>query len=636
MVMPESKAYYCERCGYKGHVKDNCCNPYPDQKCLFCQRPGHVFQDCVRRDEPRIREMLSSLPPRQSDPLVKKDEPNHNMSNTISTFKRRREALDQSQQATNSFITNLVNATTHKETQDIVPVRPHELVHIMDGVLSWEPGDDCNLWGKDLTETVKAMKMYHLSEGVNFFRIFFAVHRLEAGFTIHCAHPGCKGNALIITPEFQNVNVSTRSGYPRDQPEHAVFLASSCSHSDFSFEWRRSRVEEGDLTPLYLLQAAHANPIFHQFTELKAGITTRDLDLEYDAMLELEKQRQALDAEQQKVAEASTKLRLQEAVFKRHAELLGSPMDWKAPTPVTNKFLTSSSPLTPRKRQWGDSSMADVSSPRHDCRFESGGQSSPKRPRFEDPRPPHQYAGSTPQSFSQPADQSSGTVSEYPTTTPRSFDNAHQYAASEADRDVNGTDTYSRPRGDRGGGGQQRGGRNDRGGRTDRGGRNDRGGGRRGGQSSYQGGQNYPRGEQRHQQGGQSFQQTEQSYQKTDQHYQQGGQDTQDQQHGKDNHGQRTEKKENKKKNQKKKGEKEDNKKNDKKDKHKKDNKSKAKQAEQGEQDSRQGDGRGDGHGDFWENYARNSAGDSNGGPSGPSGPSAQRPTDEDEDGYIE
>jgi hypothetical protein len=395
MVMPEIKDNYCDRCGYKGHVSKNCCNPYPDQKCLFCQRPGHVFQDCVRREEPRIREMLASLPARQSDPIVKKDEPSQNMSNTISTFKRRREALDQSQQATNSFIANLVNATTHKETQDIVPVRSHELVHIMDGVLAWEQGDDCNLWGKDLTETVKAMKMYHLSEGVNFFRIFFAIHRLEAGFNIYCAHAGCRGNALIITPEFQTVNVSTRSGYPRDQPEHAVFLASSCSHSDFSFEWRRSRIEEGDLTPLYLLQAAHSNPIFHQFTELKAGITTRDLDLEYDAMLEMDKQRQALDAEQQKFAEASTKLRLQEAVFKRHAELLGSPMDWKAPTPVTNKFLTPTSPFSPRKRAWGDTVMADAPFTRYDRRFDTGVDSSPKRARFDEPRPAHQHDDNT-------------------------------------------------------------------------------------------------------------------------------------------------------------------------------------------------------------------------------------------------
>jgi hypothetical protein len=218
--------------------------------------------------------MLASLPSRQSDLLVKKEEPSLNMSNTISTFKRRREALDQSQQAANSFIANLVNATTQKETQDVVPVRPHELVHIMDGILAWEQGDNCTLWGQDLTETVKAMRMYHLSEGVNFFRIFFAIHRLEAGFTINCAHAGCRGNALIITPEFQNVNVSTRSGYPRDQPEHAVFLVSSCSHSDFAFEWTRSRIEEGDLTPLYLLQAAHFNPIFNQFTQLKAGIST--------------------------------------------------------------------------------------------------------------------------------------------------------------------------------------------------------------------------------------------------------------------------------------------------------------------------------------------------------------------------
>lgn len=573
--------------------------------------------------------MLSALPPRLSDPVAKKDKPNQNMSNAISSFKRRREALDQSQQATNDFIANLVNATTQRETQDVVPVRPHELVHIMDGVLSWDPGDDCNLWGKDLTETVKAMKMYHLSEGVNFFRIFFAVHRLEAGFTIHCAHPGCKGNALIITPEFQNVNVSTRSGYPRDQPEHAVFLASSCSHLSFSFEWRRSRIEEGDLTPLYLLQAAHANPIFHQFTELKAGITTRDLDLEYDAMLELEKQRQALDAEQQKVSKASTKLRLQEAVFKRHAELLGSPMDWKAPTPITKRFYPTT-PLTPRKRPLLDTAMDDAASPRNDRRFDCGSQPTPKRTRFEDPRPAHQYSDSTPQSFSQPADQSSGTASEYPTTTPRFFDNATQYVASEADIDVSEMNTYNGSRADRGGGSQHRGGRNDRGGRNYRGGRNDRGGGGRGGQNYQQGGQNYPRGGQRHQQGGQGYQQTEQNYQQTDQHYQQGGQDTQDQRHEKDSHDQ---------KDKKQKGEKKGNKKNNNKDKQKKDNNSKPKKAKRGKQDSGQGGGRGDGQGDFWENYARNSAGNSNSGPSGPSGtsdPSAGRTAVDDDDGYIE
>jgi hypothetical protein len=401
MVMPESKDYRCDRCGYKGHVSKDCCNPYPDQKCLFCQRPGHAFQDCVRRDEPRVREMLASLPARQSHPVVKKNEPSQNMSNTITTFKRRREVLDQSQQAANSFIANLVNATSNKETQDIVPVQSHELVHIMDGVLAWEQGDDCTLWGQDLTETVKAMRMYHLSEGVNFFRIFFAIHRLEAGFNINCAYTGCRGNALIITPEFQTVNVSTRSGYPRDQPEHAVFLVSSCSHSEFSFEWRRSRIEEGDLTPLYLLQAAHSNPIFNQFTQLKAGIATRDLDLEYDATLELEKQRQVLDAEQEKIADASTKLRIQELVFRRHAELLGSPMDWKAPTPITNKFLPPSppfSPYSPRKRPWGDIVMRDPPVRGHDRRPTLEDQSSPKRAKHEESRPAQQYPDTTRQS----------------------------------------------------------------------------------------------------------------------------------------------------------------------------------------------------------------------------------------------
>lgn len=268
----------------------------------------------------------------------------------------------------------------------------------MYGVLAWQQGDYCALWGQDLTETVEAMRMYHLSEGVNFFRIFFAIHRLEAGFNINCAHTGCKGNALIITPEFQTVNVSTRSGYPRDQPEHAVFLASSCSHSDFSFEWRRSRIEEGDLTPLYLLQAAHANPIFNQFTQLKAGIATRDLGLEYDAMLELEKQRQALDAAQEKIADASTKLRLQESVFRRHAELLGSPMDWKAPTPITNKFLPPSSPFSPyspRKRPWGDVVMADPSIRGHDRRPTLEDQRFPKRTRYEETRPDQQYPDTT-------------------------------------------------------------------------------------------------------------------------------------------------------------------------------------------------------------------------------------------------
>lgn len=336
MVMAATKANKCDRCGYKGHISDNCCNPYPDVKCLFCQLPGHAFQDCVRRNEPHIHEILASLPSNQPSSAVKKDEPNHVMSNTISTFKRRREALDQSQKACNDFIANLVNATSQKESQDVIPVRNKELVNIMDGVLNWKPGADCNLWGKDLTETVKAMGLYHKAEGLSFFRIAYAIHRLEAGFNISCAHLGCKGSAVIITPEFQPVNVSTRSGYPRDQAEHAVFLATNCPHSFFAFEWRRSRVEEGDLTSLYLLQAAHSNPILNQYTELKAGITTRDLDLEYDAMLETEKRRHALDAEQQKIAETSKRLELRELEFKRQGELLGSPMDFKMNTPVTS------------------------------------------------------------------------------------------------------------------------------------------------------------------------------------------------------------------------------------------------------------------------------------------------------------
>ncbi|CAD0112823.1 unnamed protein product [Aureobasidium uvarum] len=179
----------------------------------------------------------------------------------------------------------------------------------------WQPGEDCNFWGKDLTETIKAMRMYHVAEGATFFRIAYAIHRLEAGFNICCACQGCKGNARIITPEFQPVNVFTRSGYPRDQAEHAVFLASSCCHEFTAFQWRRSRVEEGDLTSLYLLQQAHSNPILNQFTQLKAGITTRDLDLEYDAMLELERQRQAFDAEQKKFLDESRKLEYKEAAL---------------------------------------------------------------------------------------------------------------------------------------------------------------------------------------------------------------------------------------------------------------------------------------------------------------------------------
>jgi hypothetical protein len=409
--------------------------------------------------------MLASLPARQSNPVVKKDEPSQNMSNIISTFKRRREALDQSQQAANSFIANLVNATSNRETQDIVPVRPHELVHIMDGVLAWEQGDNCTLWGQDLTETVKAMRMYHLSEGVNFFRIFYAIRRLEAGFNVNCAHTGCKGNALIITPVFQTVNVSTRSGYPRDQPEHAVFLASSCSHPEFSFEWSRSRIEEGDLTPLYLLQAAHANPIFNQFTQLKAGIATRDLDLEYDAMLELEKQRQALDAEQEKIADASTKLRLQELVFRRHAELLGSPMDWKAPTPITNKFLPPSSPFSPfspRKRPWGDIMMEDPPTPRYDRKPAVVAQSSPTRTRFDESKSAQQYSDSTPQTFYPPAPQS---FKPEDNKNDGGNNRGGQYQRAGSDTRARGTNNP--PRGDRGGRGG-RGGQRGRG--TPRGG----------------------------------------------------------------------------------------------------------------------------------------------------------------------
>jgi hypothetical protein len=46
MVMPEIKDNYCDRCGYKGHVSKNCCNPYPDQKCLLCL---HVNQTRLSR-----------------------------------------------------------------------------------------------------------------------------------------------------------------------------------------------------------------------------------------------------------------------------------------------------------------------------------------------------------------------------------------------------------------------------------------------------------------------------------------------------------------------------------------------------------------------------------------------------------
>ncbi|KAG9625932.1 hypothetical protein KCU64_g19019, partial [Aureobasidium melanogenum] len=360
-VMVKADNDRCDRCGYKGHTSKNCCNPYPQMKCLFCQLPGHAFQDCVRRSEPRIQEILASLPPHQSGSTVKEDAPSHAMSNTITTFKRRREALDQSQKACNDFITNLVNATSNKETQDVVPVKNDELGYIMDGVLHWEPGADCNLWGKDLTETVKAMRMYHVAEGVSFFRIAYAIHRLEAGFNISCAHWGCKGNAIIITPEFQPVNVSTRSGYPRDQAEHAVFLATNCSHSFFAFEWRRSRIEEGDLTSLYLLQAAHSNPILNQYTELKVGITTRDLDLEYDAMLETEKRRQALDAEQQRIAETSKRLELREAELKRYGELR-SPMDYKMTTPVTSTH-NNNGPSTSSTGSGGSGSPPNDSGP---------------------------------------------------------------------------------------------------------------------------------------------------------------------------------------------------------------------------------------------------------------------------------
>jgi hypothetical protein len=116
-------------------------------------------------------------------------------------------------------------------------------------------------------------------------------------------------------------------------------------------------------------------------------------------MLELEKQRQVLDAEQQKISEASTKLRLQELVSKRHAELLGSPMDWKAPTPITNKFLPPSSPFSPwGKRPWGDVVMADPPVPGHYRRPTLGDQRSPKRARYEDTRPAPQYPETTRQS----------------------------------------------------------------------------------------------------------------------------------------------------------------------------------------------------------------------------------------------
>ncbi|KAH0360562.1 hypothetical protein KCU65_g9332, partial [Aureobasidium melanogenum] len=476
IVMAESNSSRCDRCGYKGHVSTNCRNPHPEVKCIFCQERGHAFQDCVRRTEPRIHEILASLSSDPSGSTVKKDVPSHAMSNTITTFKRRREALDQSQRACNDFIANLVNATSNKETQDVIPVRDIELLSTMDVVLNCNSGADCNLWGKDLTETFKAMRMYHLAEGVSFFRIAYAIHRLEAGFNISCAHPGCKGNAAIITPEFQPVNVSTRSGYPRDQHEHAVFLATDCSHSFFAFEWRRSRIEAGDLKPLYLLQAAHSDPILNQYTELKAGITTRDLDLEYDAMLETEKRRQALDAEQQKIVETSRRLELQEMEFRKYADRLGSPMDYKMTTPVTSThnnpplstgFGSSGGPSNPKassdatgfslpnhkKRRFGDSEMVDVSSPRDEVgpppRDESGAQNAPKRSKPESSGP--EFTGK-----------------------------GHEETPS-------GPGTERAERGDtgsRGGRGGARGGRGGRGRGGARGGRGGRGGGR-GGREGY-------------------------------------------------------------------------------------------------------------------------------------------------------
>ena len=118
------------------------------------------------------------------------------------------------------------------------------------------------------------------------------------------------------------ITAGSRSDYLRHEPEHAVFLAYNCTHDFPAFKWTRFRIQEADMTPLHLLQQAHSNPIFAQFTALNAGIGRRDSELEYAASLELEKTREALAEQQRLLQEKAEKLAQEEKEVKQYATRL--------------------------------------------------------------------------------------------------------------------------------------------------------------------------------------------------------------------------------------------------------------------------------------------------------------------------
>ncbi|TIA52814.1 hypothetical protein D6C79_01814 [Aureobasidium pullulans] len=308
--LPDVSDNFCGRCGYKAHTSYVCCNPQPHLQCFLCHQKGHSFKNCLRAENPQIRRIIESASVSLSKPENEKNDTKSIEKSAIQSLKRKREAIEETKRACSTFISSLVDATTQKEILETVPVTSDDLCPITNQVMNWRPGDDSVLWNTDMSGTIKSMQMFHLNNNVWFFGIRYALHRLTAGFSIHCAHENCAGSVEIITPDFETVTTNSRKEYDHHQPEHAVFLACNCQHAYPAFKWTRSRTQEADTTTLHLLKQAHSNPIFLQFTKLNAGLSTDDSEVELEASLELEKTRAALAEQQRILKEEEEKLAL--------------------------------------------------------------------------------------------------------------------------------------------------------------------------------------------------------------------------------------------------------------------------------------------------------------------------------------
>lgn len=341
----------CTRCAYKGHPGNLCCNPSPEARCWLCNRPGHSEPDCLRHGAPEFHEVLGLA---QSRSLLKarEEESSKKVSKSATAALKRKAA--QAQEAW-KFVDNLVYSSGGKTDEEIHEVPSDDMLDIMPGVLAHYKGKPALFANVDLSATVAQMQWLHNSDNWNFWQIGWALHRLQAGYTIHCGFRDrygqvCKGGAGIVDHQLREVTSGSHHNYDLDQPVHAVFLAFNCQHDNWTrtMLWKKSRTVEADLTSLNLLKAAHEDKVFTQYVNSRWGLLEA---MSAEDEEEEEDNKDKKTAAQVKAEEAARLRQLENEIRREHAaayqraQALQQSVNYYNPTWTATGFGITPNPI---------------------------------------------------------------------------------------------------------------------------------------------------------------------------------------------------------------------------------------------------------------------------------------------------